>query len=588
MRLRLASVVGMKYVRPFASTSSDSRAIAQVVVRRFAATTNLLIAGRSFAILTSASASSSLWCEVYEALGSLLSGFGAHVRFVNSVDEATADAVVVRPEEADEQSLGHISVVVGVNEAPVVRVNPSQVGMYVDKKPVVRQVPPHVQVLDSDGKLLRDPYDPKNDASYAQRRLAWARSFMPVTRATVSDLVATGALQGRHVGLALVLEPKTAVLALLLKEAGATVSVFGHADETRDDVADQLRAAGLAVFAESSATAEREEELARQFLTSGIEFLLDDGSHLIRMAHDETRAPDVLTTLKGAAEETTSGIRPLRGFPLRIPVMASNDARSKTLFDNAYATGQSCLLTSLDLVDPQLQGVPLWDQRFVVVGYGDVGMGGARFARACGALVTVVELDPVRKLRARMDGFQTASLLDACANADWVMSATGERNTITLEALAAMPDACVVTVSGGVTDEIALSEALKAGWTWADSDERAVGLLCIPATATDPALPGGAQGNEAAHRHITILDKGGCINCTAGEGNAIEIMDMSFAVQVSSLRELLTHENPTHDPLPAGLHSLPEDADNLVARRTLDLQWTTKPQPTSFAKETHV
>ena len=566
----------MKYVRPFASTSSDSLAIAQVVVRRFAATTNLLIAGRSFAILTSASASSPLWCEVYEALGSLLSGFGAHVRFVNSVDEATADAVVVRPEEADEQSLGHISVVVGVNEAPVVRVNPSQVGMYVnvDEEPDVRQVPPHVQVLDSDGKLLRDPYDSKNDASYAQRRLAWARSFMPVTRATVSDLVATGALQGRHVGLALVLKPKTAVL--------------GHADETRDDVADQLRAAGLVVFAESSATAEREEELARQFLTSGIEFLLDDGSHLIRMAHDETRAPDVLTTLKGAAEETTSGIRPLRGFPLRIPVMASNDARSKTLFDNAYATGQSCLLTSLDLVDPQLQGVPLWDQRFVVVGYGDVGMGGARFARACGALVTVVELDPVRELRARMDGFQTASLLDACANADWVMSATGERDTITLEALAAMPDACVVTVSGGVTDEIALSEALKAGWTWADSDERAVGLLCIPATATDPALPGGAQGNEAAHRHITILDKGGCINCTAGEGNAIEIMDMSFAVQVSSLRELLMHENPTHDPLPAGLHSLPEDADNLVARRTLDLQWTTELQPTSFAKETHV
>ena len=578
----------MKYVRPFASTSSDSRAIAQVVVRRFAATTNLLIASRSFAILTSASASSPLWCEVYEALGSLLSGFGAHVRFVNSVDEATADAVVVRPEKADEHSLGHISVVVGMNEAPVVRVNPSQVDMYVGEKPVVRQVPPHVQVLDSDGKLLRDPYDPKNDASYAQRRLAWARSFMPVTRATVSDLVATGALQGRHVGLALVLEPKTAVLALLLKEAGATVSVFGHADETRDDMAGQLRAAGLAVFAESSATAEREEELARQFLTSGIEFLLDDGSHLIRMAHDETRAPGALTTLKGAAEETTSGIRPLRGFPLRIPVMASNDARSKTLFDNAYATGQSCLLTSLDLVDPQLQGVPLWDQRFVVVGYGDVGMGDARFARACGALVTVVELDPVRELRARMDGFQTASLLEACASADWVMSATGERDTITLEALAVMPDGCVVTVSGGVIDEVALSEALKAGWTWADSDERAVGLLCVPATATDPALPGGARGNEATHRRITILDKGGCINCTAGEGNAIEIMDMSFAVQVSSLRELLTHENPTHDPLPAGLHSLPEDADNLVARRTLDLQWTTEPQPTSFAKETHV
>ena len=144
-----------------------------------------------------------------------------------------------------------------------------------------------------------------------------------MTRRAVQD--AAPLIAGRTVGLSLVLEPKTAALALMLHEAGARVRVFGHAAETRDDVAEALRAAGIAVFAESGATGEREEELARLFLAGDVEFLLDDGSHLIRMAHDPRRAPGALESLVGAAEETTSGLRALRAFPLRVPVVASND-----------------------------------------------------------------------------------------------------------------------------------------------------------------------------------------------------------------------------------------------------------------------
>ena len=98
------------------------------------------------------------------------------------------------------------------------------------------------------------------------------------------------------------------------------------------------------------------------------EFLLDDGSHLIRLAHDTERCPGVLDALVGAAEETTSGLRPLRSFDLRIPVLASNDARSKTLFDNAYGTGQSCWTTILDLIDPRGVGAPVAGMSVVVIG----------------------------------------------------------------------------------------------------------------------------------------------------------------------------------------------------------------------------
>lgn len=515
----------------FAGPNSEDLARAQVVLRRFACTTNLLIPGRRFLIV----APSSGGCgdeggaarRMCGALASALTAFGAHVDLVDDLPEdAHAEAVVILTDPEAPPRPGLITVL-----APTTG---------------------PIRVLDPEGRELtgpHDPHDPGDDSPWAPRRIEWARERMPVTARAVRELAATGRLKGLKVGLALVLEPKTAVLALLLAEAGARVRVFSHADETRDDIAAVLRERGLEVFAEAGADEEREEALARAFLAPGLEFLLDDGSHLIRMAHDPERAPGALDSLSGAAEETTSGIRPLRAFPLTIPVIASNDARSKTLFDNAYATGQSCLLTVLDLLDPEGLGVPLPLQRAVVVGYGDVGMGCARFWRALGAAVTVVELDPVRELRARLDGFDTAPLLDALATADHAMSATGEPGTLPLAALEALPDGASVSVAGGVEGEVGLAEAIRAGWAFSEGGSRALGLLASP------------DGSRA----LRILDRGGCINTTAGEGNAIEIMDMSFGVQVSALAMLIERGSA----LGPGLHELDREADDRVARRAL-------------------
>ena len=335
----------------------------------------------------------------------------------------------------------------------------------------------------------------------------------------------------------------------MLAEAGAEVSVFGHASETRDDVADALRRAGLKVFADSHATPEQEEALARDFLAENNEYLLDDGSHLIRMAHNPSRAPTALSALRGAAEETTSGLRPLRHFPLHIPVIASNDARSKTLFDNAYGTGQSCWTTILDIIDPAGIGAPIPGMAVGVIGYGDVGKGCARFGRALGGKVSVVELDPVRALQARMDGFTVASLSEVAARAGMLISATGEPSTIPLSALEALPEDAIVTVAGGVVGEVEVEQALAAGWTLSEAGDPHVQRLADP------------KGKS-----LRLLEKGEGINYTAGEGNPIEIMDMSFGVQVAALTELLTHG----DELAPGLHNLPVHADDAVCRAALD------------------
>lgn len=487
-----------------ASASLNGMTHAQVLLRAYARATNMLIAGRRF--ITSDG-----------ELTALLEAFGAQVMSPDPSEDApstpTGLDVIFDLDEGAFPRPGAITVV-----AP----GGSFQGVYAP-----------------DTSLLRGPEDPE--------RIAWARSLMPVTEAAVRRIAHL--LPGRRIGLALVLEPKTAALALMLSEAGAEVSVFGHASETRDDVADALRSAGLKVFADSHATLEQEEALARDFLAENNEYLLDDGSHLIRMAHDPGRAPTALSALRGAAEETTSGLRPLRHFPLRVPVIASNDARSKTLFDNAYGTGQSCWTTVLDIIDPDALGAPIPGMTVGIIGYGDVGKGCARFARALGAHVSVVELDPVRALQARMDGFAVATLGEVASTAGLLMSATGEPSTIPLSALEALPKDAIVTVAGGVVGEVEVTQALAAGWTLNEAGPTHIQHL-----------------SDTNGKSLRLLEKGEGINYTAGEGNPIEIMDMSFGVQVAALTELLLHG----DELEPGLHNLPIQADNAVAQAALD------------------
>lgn len=473
---------------------------AQVLLRAYARATNMLIAGRRF--VTSD-----------PELASLLEAFGAQVT----------------PEPSREGALGLETVFDLSDQA---RPHPGAIT-------VVAPSGTFEGVYAPDGSQISGPGD--------TGRIAWARMHMPVTEAAVRRIAHL--LSGRRIGLALVLEPKTAALALMLSEAGAEVSVFGHASETRDDVADELRREGLKVFADSQASPEMEEELAQKFLAENIEYLLDDGSHLIRMAHDPKRAPTALSAMIGAAEETTSGLRPLRHFPLSIPVIASNDARSKTLFDNAYGTGQSCWTTVLDIIDPDGLGAPIPGMKVGIIGYGDVGKGCARFARALGARVSVVELDPVRALQARMDGFAVDAIGEVASTAGLLMSATGEPSTIPLSALEALPEDAIVTVAGGVVGEVEVEQALAAGWTLSEAGAAHIQHL------TDPT-----------GKSLRLLEKGEGINYTAGEGNPIEIMDMSFGVQVAALTELLTHA----DELVPGLHNLPVQADNAVAQAALD------------------
>jgi adenosylhomocysteinase len=521
-----------------------TRAWASAAVRHFARTTNLLVAARRFRIVGGERTDAAVLRE-------LLAGLGAR----EAADHEPADQLwcLGTPEdstpavehEADRPRGATLVVVDAGRHLPAV--DEDAFGPVTPARPGVLAVP----MTSDDVFLVSTGRDPEDDPA-AEARLRWARRSMPVSRAVAAGLRDGGLLRGTRIGVAMVLEPKTAVLSLLLREAGADVVVYAHADETDDAVAEALRRTGMTVHASSTASVAQQKKLALAMLDTRPHILLDDGAHVIRLAHQER--PDLLPTMLGAAEETTSGLRPLRVMAERgelgIPVVAVNDARTKTFFDNRYGTGQSTVFAVLDLLD----GLPSGGHRVrpggaaVVAGFGHVGEGVALVLRALGLRVTVTETDPVRALQAQFAGYAVAPLVDAVQGADLVMSATGVPDTITVEALLACAPDAVVAVAGGVDQEVAIADAIAAGAT----------RTTVGPGAERFTFPGNDHG-------VLVLDDGGCINITAAEGNPIEIMDLSFAVQLGAVRMLLERG----DELPRAVVPIDPTVDEATARAAL-------------------
>jgi adenosylhomocysteinase len=488
---------------------------ASAAVRHVARVTNMLVAARTFRVVGGDPREVAALTELLTGLGARPAAPDAHADQLWCLGDPEASTAAVE-EAATGRPRGHTLLVVDAGRH-VPAVDEDAFGPTPVARPGVLGVP----MTSDDVFLVSTGREPEDDPA-AEARIRWARRSMPVSRAVAAELRAGGLLRGTRIGVSLFLEPKTAVLSLLLQEAGAEVIVYAHADETDDAVAGVLRRAGIPVHASSTATLAEQRTLALAMLDARPHVLIDDGSHVIRLVHQER--PDLLPTMLGAAEETTSGLRPLRVMAERgelgIPVVAVNDARTKTFFDNRHGTGQSTVFATLDLVDGFRS--PLVGGMAVVAGYGHVGEGVALVLRALGFRVTVAETDPVRALQALFTGYSVLPLGDAVREADLVMSATGVRDTISVDVLRACAPGAVVAVAGGVADEVALEAALAAGATLTAVGRKAERLI-FPDSDAGPV----------------VLDGGGCVNITAAEGNPVEVMDLSFAAQLGAVRMLV-------------------------------------------------
>jgi adenosylhomocysteinase len=387
-----------------------------------------------------------------------------------------------------------------------------------------------------------------------------AREHMPVVRNLIDALASRGALKGVRFAISIVLEPKTAVFLEELAAAGAVVGIYCDGESTDPRVIDELEKLGIVVSADIAWSPQRRKQEALRLLdTIQPDIVIDDGASFARLLIAER--PAMAKKLIGVSEETTSGIRAFAAIDaddaLPFPVIAVNDSVLKTGFDNAHGTGETCVTTILEHLGAQaFEG-----SRVCVIGYGPVGKGFALRARALGALVTVADTDPVACLRAVFDGLQTAEVSDVVAEQDMVISATGVRHTVSVAHMQGMKQGAVLGVIGGIANELALDE---------------IGFQRSGTPVSSLTVPGGPT--------ITLLADGDGVNYTVGNGNPIDIMDLSFAVQTMAVAHLLRNKNV----LPHHLLHLDRGSDEHIAAIALRARGSRETQSQSSTYDWHL
>jgi adenosylhomocysteinase len=378
-------------------------------------------------------------------------------------------------------------------------------------------------------------------------RIEWARTHMKVLGKIRERMVKERTFEGLKVGMALHTEAKTAVLALAIQEAGAEVRLTScNPLSTDDSVALALnKEYDLETYAKKNQTNRQYYQSLNKVLDIRPDYVIDDGADLIFLLH--TKRKELLSKVKGANEETTTGVMRLRAMAqesaLKFPVMSVNDAYMKYLFDNRYGTGQSTMdgiMASTNLV--------IAGKSFVIAGYGWCGRGIAMRAKGMGADVIVCEVDPIRAIEAKLDGFAVMPMRQAALEADFIVSATGCKDVVTAEDIKAMKDGCVLANSGHFDNEISKAALEKLSRRHRKVRE----------SVEEYQLRSGQK--------VYLLAEGRLVNLAAGQGHPVEIMDMSFAIQVLCL-EYLDFSAQTLEP---NVYDVPDHLDDMVARIKLE------------------
>lgn len=290
-------------------------------------------------------------------------------------------------------------------------------------------------------------------APEGKNRIAWANRDMPVLNLIKKRFKKEQPLKGVKLAACLHVTSETANLAITLQEGGAEVFLCASNPlSTNDSVAASLvKDYGIATFAIKGEDNDTYYNHLKAALALKPNQTMDDGADLMSLLHSTHKAQ--LKDITGSTEETTTGVIRLRALEaekkLKLPVIAVNDNLTKHLFDNRYGTGQSTIDAIMRATNILLAG-----SRVVVCGYGWCGRGIAMRARGMGARVTICEIDPVKALEARMDGYEVMPLLQAVTDADVILSATGNKHVIDIHHLRAAKDGVIVAQSGHFDVEI--------------------------------------------------------------------------------------------------------------------------------------
>lgn len=383
-------------------------------------------------------------------------------------------------------------------------------------------------------------------APSGRQKIEWVKNNMPILSGLEKQFLKEKPFQGVRVSLSVHLEAKTAYLCEVLAAGGADMSVTGsNVLSTQDDVAAALAATGMKVFAYHGATAEEYDRHIEMALSNKPNIIIDDGGDLVGLIH--SKRPDLGEDVWGGCEETTTGVIRLKAMEregiLKFPMVAVNDAQCKHLFDNRYGTGQSVWDSIMRNTNLIVAG-----KTVVVAGYGWCSKGIAMRAAALGAKVIVTEIDPVKAIEARMDGYDVMTMKEAAPHGDLFVAATGCSQVITVEHMLTMKDRAILTNAGHFNVEVDMDALEKAAVEKKETRKNVMGYR----------LENG--------KWVNVIAEGRLVNIAAADGHPAEIMDMSFAVQALSALYILNNKGTLENKVV----DVSAEIDDVVARRKLE------------------
>ncbi len=395
-------------------------------------------------------------------------------------------------------------------------------------------------------------------AEWGRKEIELAENEMPGLMALREKHGAAKPLAGARVAGCLHMTIQTAVLIETLVDLGAEVTWSScNIFSTQDHAACAIAKTGIPVYAWKGMSEQEFDWCIEQTLTfpSGetLNLILDDGGDLTAMVHN--KFPEMLDTIRGLSEETTTGVHRLyqmheRG-ELKVPAINVNNSVTKSKFDNLYGCRESLADGIKRATDIMVAGKVV-----VIAGYGDVGKGCSQSMRGLGARVILTEIDPILALQAAMEGYEITTMDDVVAKGDIYVTTTGNRDIITGQHMSKMKNDAIVCNIGHFDLEIDMA------WLNGEVDAGRVSTDRIK-----PAEVGCVDKYTFADGHsVIILAEGRLVNLGCATGHPSFVMSNSFTNQMLAQLALW---NET-EKFPLGVHVLPKALDEEVARLHLE------------------
>jgi len=382
-----------------------------------------------------------------------------------------------------------------------------------------------------------------SQSEFGRKEISIAESEMPGLMALRKEFKGKKPLQGARILGCLHMTIQTAVLIETLVQLGADVrwsscNIFS----TQDHAAAAIAKAGIPVYAWKGETEKEYWWCIKQTIEGKKDWkpnmLLDDGGDLTALMHKEYK--DLLKSVKGLSEETTTGIKALKKMEaqkkLLVPAINVNDSVTKSKFDNLYGCRESLVDGIKRATDVMMSG-----KTAIVAGFGDVGKGSAASLRQSGARVMVTEADPICALQAAMEGYEVVLMDDAISNADIVVTATGNKDIVTADHIRKMKDRAILCNIGHFDNEIQV-DALK-NYKWTE----------IKPQVHEIELPD--------KKRIILLAEGRLVNLGCATGHPSFVMSASFTNQVMAQIELWNN----YKKYEKKVYVLPKHLDEKVA-----------------------